>query len=73
MIAARHRRVVGVSGVYTVQPDERGVELRFGKPKHELSQPGLHFHWWPIETVETVKITEQLPNIGGRSSSVDPA
>ena len=38
--------------VYTVQPDELGVELRFGKPKEEVSGPGLHFHWWPIETVE---------------------
>ena len=31
--------------IYTVQPDELAVELRFGKPKTELSQPGLHFHW----------------------------
>jgi len=29
--------------IYTVQPDEVGVELRFGKPKEELSRPGLHF------------------------------
>ena len=29
--------------VYTVQPDEVGVEMLFGKPKQELSQPGLHF------------------------------
>ena len=50
--------------IYTVQPDEVAVELRFGKPKQELSEPGLHFHWWPIETVETAKISEQLINIG---------
>ena len=31
--------------VYTVQPDERGVELRFGKPRAEVSMPGLHFHF----------------------------
>ncbi|RWM40363.1 FtsH protease activity modulator HflK [Mesorhizobium sp.] len=55
--------------IYTVQPDEVAVELRFGKPKTELSQPGLHFHWWPIETVETAKISEQLVSIGGGSSS----
>ncbi|RUW73087.1 FtsH protease activity modulator HflK, partial [Mesorhizobium sp. M1E.F.Ca.ET.063.01.1.1] len=55
--------------IYTVQPDEVAVELRFGKPKAELSQPGLHFHWWPIETVETAKISEQLVSIGGGSSS----
>src|SRR5262245_89878 len=53
--------------VYTVQPDERAVELRFGEPKKELSEPGLHFHWWPVETVEKAKISEQLINIGGGS------
>ncbi|WP_137130187.1 FtsH protease activity modulator HflK [Rhizobium sp. FY34] len=52
--------------VYTVQPDERGVELRFGKPKEEIAGPGLHFHLWPLETVEIVKVTEQQQNIGGR-------
>ncbi|CAI2934031.1 FtsH protease activity modulator HflK [Aminobacter niigataensis] len=50
--------------IYTVQPDELAVELRFGKPKQELSQPGLHFHWWPIETVEKVNTAEKLVNIG---------
>jgi membrane protease subunit HflK len=50
--------------IYTVQPDERGVELRFGKPKDEISMPGLHFHFWPMETVEIVKVTEQQQNIG---------
>ena len=53
--------------VYTVQPDELGVELRFGKPKPEISEPGLHFHLWPIETVEKANIREQLLNIGGGS------
>ncbi|TPK95345.1 FtsH protease activity modulator HflK [Mesorhizobium sp. B2-4-14] len=55
--------------VYTVQPDEVAVELRFGKPKAQLSQPGLHFHWWPLETVETAKISEQLVDIGGGNTS----
>ena len=50
--------------VYTVQPDELAVELRFGKPKEELSEPGLHFHWWPVETVERASIAERLINIG---------
>ncbi len=50
--------------VYTVQPDEIAVELRFGKPKQELSQPGLHFHWWPVETVEKANTAEKLINIG---------
>jgi HflK protein len=55
--------------VYTVQPDERGVELRFGVPKDEISMPGLHFHFWPFETVELVKVTEQQQNIGARGGS----
>lgn len=55
--------------VYTVQPDELAVELRFGVPKAELSQPGLHFHLWPIETVEKVVTAEKLINIGGGRDS----
>jgi membrane protease subunit HflK len=56
--------------IYTVQPDELAVELRFGKPKAELSEPGLHFHWWPIETVEKANTAEKLINLGeGRGNS----
>jgi modulator of FtsH protease HflK len=51
--------------IYTVQPDELAVELRFGRPKAELSEPGLHFHWWPVETVERANIAERLINLGG--------
>jgi len=51
--------------IYTVQPDELAVELRFGKPKEEISEPGLHFHWWPIETVEYANIAEKLIQVGG--------
>jgi modulator of FtsH protease HflK len=54
--------------VYTVQPDERGVVLLFGKPKNDVSQPGLHFLWWPIEQVEKVRIVENQINIGGSSA-----
>jgi membrane protease subunit HflK len=54
----------GLNAVYTVDPQEVGVELLFGKPKAELSQPGLHFHLWPIETVEKVVITENQTTIG---------
>lgn len=55
--------------IYTVQPDERAVELRFGKPQQEISMPGLHFHFWPIDQVEIVKVTEQQQNIGARAGS----
>jgi modulator of FtsH protease HflK len=54
--------------VYTVQPDELGVELLFGKPKAEISAPGLHLHFWPVEKVEKVNTREQLVSIGASSS-----
>jgi membrane protease subunit HflK len=50
--------------IYTVQPDELAVELRFGKPKDQVSEPGLHFHWWPVETVEHATVAERLINVG---------
>jgi HflK protein len=54
----------GLNSIYTVNPQEVGVELRFGQPKPELSEPGLHFLFWPIETVERVNITENQTVIG---------
>jgi modulator of FtsH protease HflK len=51
--------------IYTVQPDGRGIELRFGAPKDEMSMPGLHFHFWPFETVERATIVERQINVGG--------
>ena len=53
-----------LNAVYTVQPDEVGVELLFGKPRPELSEPGLHVMMWPFETVETVPIVENQITIG---------
>ncbi|WP_137157918.1 FtsH protease activity modulator HflK [Rhizobium sp. FKL33] len=53
-----------LNAVYTVQPDERGVESLFGKPKEEISGPGLHFVMWPVETVELVNVAEQQQKIG---------
>lgn len=51
--------------IYQVQPQEVGVELLFGKAKQELSNPGLHFHWWPIEQVEIAPAQqENQENIG---------
>lgn len=50
--------------VYTVQPDEVGVELLFGDPKQELSGPGLHVAFWPFETVNTVPVTENQITLG---------
>lgn len=56
--------------LYTIQPDELGVELRFGQPKAEVSEEGLHFHIWPVETYEIANVSENQINIGnvGRKS-----
>ncbi|QBK31446.1 FtsH protease activity modulator HflK [Roseitalea porphyridii] len=57
---------------YQVETDERAVELLFGQPKEQLSEPGLHFHFWPVETVEKVQIVEKQIQVGagtGRSGS----
>jgi modulator of FtsH protease HflK len=44
----------GLSGFYTVGPDEVGVVLRFGKYIPPEVQPGLNYHLpYPIETVLT--------------------
>ncbi|WP_332688886.1 FtsH protease activity modulator HflK [Devosia sp.] len=58
-----------LNSIYTVDPQEVGVELRFGAPKPELSMPGLHFLLWPIETVEKVAVTENQTQIGVATSS----
>jgi len=60
-----------MQAVYTIQPDELGIELQFGKPKEEVSTQGLHFHWWPIETYQVVNVRENQINIGstGRSAT----
>lgn len=53
--------VVGIwllTGIYIVDPAEQGVVRRFGK-KVAITSPGIHYHWpWPIERVDTPKVTE---------------
>jgi membrane protease subunit HflK len=45
------------SGIYTVQPDEQGVVLRFGAFSG-TTLPGINYHLpWPIEHVEVVPVT----------------
>jgi membrane protease subunit HflK len=58
----------GLQAVYQVAPQEVGVELLFGKPKQELSGPGLHFHFWPFETVEKATITENQTRVASITS-----
>jgi membrane protease subunit HflK len=50
--------------IYTIAPNEVGVELLFGEPKDEFSNPGLHFHWWPLERVERASTTENQTRVG---------
>lgn len=59
----------GLNSVYTIDPQEVGVELRFGAPKPELSMPGLHFLFWPVETVERAVTTVNQTQIGASESS----
>jgi membrane protease subunit HflK len=53
-----------LNSIYTVDEGEVGVELRFGQPKPELSQAGLHFLLWPVETVERAPLTINQTTIG---------
>ncbi len=47
-----------ITGVYQVGPDEVGVVQRFGKV-NRIVQSGLRYHFpFPIETVQTPKVTE---------------
>jgi membrane protease subunit HflK len=47
----------GFSGFFRVDPDERGVVLRFGAYNRDVN-PGLNYHYpYPIETVQTPKVT----------------
>ena len=56
------------SGLYRVLPDEQGVVLRFGKFV-KTTQPGLNYHIpFPVEAVETPKVTKvNRIDIGFRS------
>jgi membrane protease subunit HflK len=57
-----------MQSVYTVEAQEVGVEIVFGEPKQELSRPGLHFIFWPVERVEKVVITENQTKVSSISS-----
>jgi membrane protease subunit HflK len=48
------------SGIYFVQPDEKGVVMRFGEYVRDAN-PGANYHWpYPIETVLTPKVTRVI-------------
>jgi membrane protease subunit HflK len=57
-----------LSGIYIVDPAERGVVTRFGAYVGETSS-GPHWHWpWPIETVTVINVDRiRHAEIGYRS------
>jgi modulator of FtsH protease HflK len=59
------------SGLYQVQPAERGVPLVFGKFDGILTEPGLHWNWpAPIGSVLTPNVAAQnTVEIGFRSGT----
>ncbi|HEX7970519.1 MAG TPA: FtsH protease activity modulator HflK [Stellaceae bacterium] len=59
------------SGIFTVQPDEEGIVLRFGAYNRKAF-PGFNYHLpAPIETVYKPKVTRVTPTeIGYRSDQV---
>jgi membrane protease subunit HflK len=47
-----------LSGIYVVEPDERGVVKRFGRVVADDIGPGIHYRVpWPVDTVETPQVT----------------
>jgi membrane protease subunit HflK len=53
--------VVGMyalSGIYVVQPDERGVVRRLGRVVADRIEPGIHYRIpWPIDRVDRPQVT----------------
>ncbi len=60
--------LIGYNSIYQVQPDERGVVLRFGT-FNRIAEPGLHFALWPMETMDKPRVgaVRQI-NIGSDGS-----
>jgi len=47
-----------LSGIYVVQPDERGVVLRFGRVVADGVKPGIHYRLpWPFESSVRPQVT----------------
>ncbi|MDH5547126.1 MAG: FtsH protease activity modulator HflK [Gammaproteobacteria bacterium] len=66
--------VWGLSGIYIVEPAERGVVTRFGQYV-DTSQPGPHWHIpYPVESVEIVDVDQNRNvEVGYRQSSAREA
>lgn len=58
-----------LSGLTVVQPHQRAVVLRFGKPVGPELNPGLHYKWpWPIDSVY---VPEQFKKEKDRLTLID--
>lgn len=73
LIAAIILLVWLLSGIYIVEPAERGVVLRFGQYSH-TAMPGPHWHFpYPIDSVEVVDVAKiRSVEIGYRSAGGRP-
>lgn len=57
------------SGVYTLDPQQEGVVLRFGAPVGVV-KAGMHYHWpYPIESVAVVNLQEDRRLVLGYSGT----
>ncbi len=72
LVALGALAVWAFSSFYTVNPEERSVELFFGSPVG-TGEPGLNFAPWPFVTAEVVQVTgERVTEIGtGRAGPMD--
>ena len=57
------------NSIYTIAPQEAGVETTFGVPSNELETQGLHFLFWPFQAVERVVVTQNKTDIGSVSGN----
>jgi membrane protease subunit HflK len=62
------------SGIFTVEPYERGLIKLFGKYNRQVEQ-GLRYHWpWPFESVIKVNYTQTRQfEVGGNQRGLDEA
>ena len=60
------------ASLYTVKPEERSIELTFGRLT-SVGNPGLNFAPWPVVKAEIVQVTgERTTDIGtGRAGALD--
>lgn len=73
LIVAIMLLVYGLSGIYIVAPDERGIVLRFGRVVRE-ADPGPGYHLpWPFEQVIKPAVTQiRKEEFGFRTVAVGP-